>query len=342
MKKTTLPIRGDLLPNLCTPKSIIGLILVGELLALTLVLYRSELPTFSWSYMGTVSIVIQWIVLCSAAALCSLRGIFRKISPAISGSLAYATVLLIAAIVLAIAQWVLTASPQFWDFLKHMFIAAIFTGVILRCLYLQQQLHNERRAELQSRIHALQARIRPHFLFNSMNTIASLIATDPDAAEKAVEDLSELFRASLQYADLVPLADELSLCRRYIDIEQLRLGDRLKVEWQCDELPKEIQIPGLSLQPLIENAIVHGIQKLGSGGVIKVTVNTDDVDLCIQVCNPFPDSVTSAGTEQGHEIAMTNINHRLQAHYGQSASLMVQVELGNSVNNYIVTMRLPL
>ena len=103
-----------------------------------------------------------------------------------------------------------------------------------------------------------------------------------------------------------------------------------------------MQIPGLSLQPLIENAIVHGIQKLGSGGVIKVTVNTDDVDLCIQVCNPFPDSVTSAGTEQGHEIAMSNINHRLQAHYGQSASLMVQVEPGNSLNNYIVTMRLPL
>ena len=185
MKKTTLSAQGNFLPYLCNPQSIGGLILAGELLAVALVLLQSELPGFSWLHMGSVSLAIQWIVLPSAAVLCNLQHIFRQFSLITSGALAYAIVLTIAASVLATGQWLLNVEPKFWDFFNHMLVAAIFSGVMLRHLYLQQQLHNQRRAELQSRIHALQARIRPHFLFNSMNTIASLIAIDPDTAEKA-------------------------------------------------------------------------------------------------------------------------------------------------------------
>ena len=343
MKKTTLSAQGELLPNLCSPHSIIGLILAGELLALILVLSRSELRLFSWADMGGVSMVIQWIILASAAVLCGLRQVFRQMPPTLSGSLAYAIVLAIAAIVLTMGQWLLSAEPQFWGFLTHFIIAAIISGLMLRYLYLQQQLYNQKQAELQSRIHALQARIKPHFLFNSMNTIASLIAIDPDAAERAVENLSELFRASLECANLVPLADELSLCHRYVAIEKLRLGDRLRVEWQCDPLPEAAKVPGLSLQPLIENAICHGIQKLHLGGLVEVIIHTSDEHLLIRIRNPFPIDSACAEGKEGHEMAMRNINHRLQAHYGGKASLTVHIEPENDIYNYYrVTMRLPL
>ena len=343
MKKTTLSTQSELLPHLCSPHSIIGLILAGELLALILVLSRSELRLFSWADMGIVSMVIQWIILASAMVLCSLRHVFRQMPPTLSGSLAYAIVLVIAAIVLAIGHWLLSVEPPFWSFLTHLIIAAVLSGIMLRYLYLQQQLHNQKQAELQSRIHALQARIKPHFLFNSMNTIASLIAVNQDAAEKAVEDLSELFRASLQCANLVPLADELSLCHRYVAIEKLRLGDRLRVEWQCNQLPEAAKVPGLSVQPLIENAICHGIQKLQAGGLVEVIINTSGEYLLIQIRNPFPiDSACTKGKE-GHEMAMRNINHRLQAHYGGKASLKVNIEPDNDLYRYYrVTMRLPL
>jgi two-component system, LytTR family, sensor histidine kinase AlgZ len=343
MKKTTLSIQGDFLPYLCAPQTIFGLVLAGQLLALALVLSQSELRAFSWSQMGAISMAIQWIMLPSAAVLCGLGKIFRQLPPIISGSLAYSIVLIIAAVVLAVGQWLFTMELLFWNFITHMLVAAIFAGIMLRYLYLQQQLHNQRRAELQSRIHALQARIKPHFLFNSMNTIASLIAIDPDEAEKAVENLSELFRASLQGTDLVPLVDELSLCRSYVAIEQVRLGDRLRVEWQFDKIPEGVKIPSLSLQPLIENAIYHGIQKLRFGGVVEVIVKISGIDLFIQVRNPFPTGLSGDKSMQGHKMAMSNINHRLQAYYGNKASLMVQIQPDDGVQEYyVVAMRLPL
>src|SRR5690606_35575629 len=121
------------------------------------------------------------------------------------------------------------------------------------------------------RLQALQARIRPHFLFNSMNTIASLIATDPETAEEAVLDLAEVFRATLnQWDPLVPLEQELDLCQRYLHIEQLRLGARLRVEWRIEPRARQALVPPISLQPLVENAIYHGIQPLSPGGTVQI------------------------------------------------------------------------
>lgn len=343
MQKTTLPTQGNLLPHLCAPQSIVGLLLAGELLALALVLSRSNLRAFCWPDMGAVSMVIQWVMLSSAAALCHLRPVFRRFPPAISGALAYTVVLTIAVLVLAAGQWILNAQLRLWELLTNMLIVAIFAGILLRYLYLQQQLHNQRQAELQSRIHALQARIRPHFLFNSMNTIASLIAIDSEAAERAIENLSEVFRASLQCADLIPLADELSLCRSYVAIEQVRLGERLTVKWQCGPFPTDIDIPSLSLQPLIENAIYHGIQRLRYGGIVEVHINSGNNGLFIQVRNPFPSRSKDSDKLNNHQMAMSNINYRLQAHYGHKASLTVQIQPGDKGQDYyFVSMRLPL
>ena len=170
----------------------------------------------------------------------------------------------------------------------------------------------------------MQARIRPHFLFNSLNSIASLVVTDPAKAEQAVLDLSDLFRASLaRPGTLVPWREELELSRRYLSIEQYRLGERLSVEWQVDAVPDDLPIPQLTLQPLLENALIHGIQPRIEGGVVSVAAYYADGVFHLQVSNPFDEAapkLPSRGTQQ----ALHNIDARLTALFGPAASLSVE------------------
>jgi two-component system sensor histidine kinase AlgZ len=168
-------------------------------------------------------------------------------------------------------------------------------------------------------VSALQARIRPHFLFNSMNTIASLIRSQPAAAERAVEDLADLFRASLKAGDEPSRLDvEFELARRYLDIEQLRLGSRLKVRWELEQVPDDLPIPALVLQPLIENAVHHGIQPLPEGGVVEISGRGDAQRVTITIRNPRPTEIPRSG---GNRMALDNIRQRLAYQYGNRASL---------------------
>ena len=200
-------------------------------------------------------------------------------------------------------------------------IAGIITGLALRYFYVQQRLRAQEQAELQSRIQALQSRIRPHFLFNSMNIIASLIAVDPETAESVVEDLSELFRASLNDAgNRVSVEEELELCRRYVRIEALRLGDRLHMEWDVSGDLTGLRLPMLTLQPLLENAIYHGVQPLPEGGTITVKMWTDEDNLRVTITNPLPPAQAQTHAE-GNKMALDNIRSRLAVLYGDKAEL---------------------
>ena len=173
--------------------------------------------------------------------------------------------------------------------MRNVLIAGIMGGIAFRYFYLQHQLRRQEQAELNSRIQALQSRIRLHFLFNSMNIIASLIVVDPDLAEQVVEDLSELFRASLNDDSDHPVAlsEELTLCRKYVNIETLRLGDRLHVDWQVEIDEHEVKIPLLTLQPPLENAIYHGIQPLPEGRVVTVRIGEENGKLVVRSRNPL-------------------------------------------------------
>ena len=155
-----------------------------------------------------------------------------------------------------------------------------------------------------------------------MNIIASLIAVDQDAAETAVEDLSALFRASLNEATEVSFAEELDLCRRYARIEQQRLGDRLTMSWQVDTIPEFIMIPSLTLQPLLENAIYHGIQYRPEGGPVRIEGGYKEGRLTVAVINPLP--AERGASDAGNHMAHRNIHNRLQALYGPSAGLSVE------------------
>lgn len=324
MEPEELRPRGDFIPNLCSVHGVFGLVLVGELLSLALVLADGGLDDFRWQKLGLVSLLVEWIVLFSAACLCPLRPWFRQQSSVWAGCISYSVVLVVTLAFSALGQ-ILQSQNLKMDWLglaTNFLIAAVFAGVALRYFYIQQQLRNQQQAELQARVQALQSRIRPHFLFNSMNSIASLIAIDPPLAERMVEDLSGLFRASLQEPGLISLQRELDLCHRYVRIEQLRLGDRLRVRWQLPEtVPNSVQVPSLLLQPLIENAIYHGVQPRPEGGEVTIALTLTDERCCLSVTNPAsPEGHESSGSG----VAMANIRHRLQAYYGAAGQIRTQ------------------
>ncbi len=316
---------GDFLPDLCSVQAVFSLVIVGELLSFAFVVIANGVESFDWLYFGTLSFLVQWIVLASAAALCPLRPWFREQNGIVAGTVSYCIVLLMTTIFTLIGQWLdhrelFDANMQLLD---NLLIAAIFAGVVLRWFYLQQQLQNREQAALRSRIQALQSRIRPHFLFNSMNSIASLIDLDPAAAEKMVVDLSELFRASLMEPGLVPVEDEIKLCKQFVSIEKTRLGPRLQVEWAVDLSEGSFKIPSLMLQPLLENAIYHGIQSLAEGGTVKVSVSRQDNYARIQIGNPMSRDVVERD-KRSNGIALDNIRHRLLAHYGEDATMLCE------------------
>lgn len=320
---------------MCTVQAVFHLILVGELLAIALNVFQSGVFNFDWYRLGVLSILIQWIVLCSAGSLCPLRHWLKKRSNVVAGLVSYGLVLVITVVFSAGGLWAWSNEGVTKDaMLTNFMLAAVFAGIVLRYFYLQQQLRNQQQAELQARIQALQARIRPHFLFNSMNSIASLIDFDPAAAEKMVVDLSELFRASLKEPGLIPLEQELELCRRFVAIEQIRIGDRLQVSWQVSGID-DCMIPSLMLQPLIENAIYHGIQPLPEGGMVEIVCACEKKRCHISVTNPLGDN--SQSSNKGNGMALENIRHRLTAHYGSEASMSAKM----TDDNYKVDLNFP-
>jgi two-component system sensor histidine kinase AlgZ len=219
---------------------------------------------------------------------------------------------------------VLGAGPGRPDFamfvLQSVLAVALVSVALFRYLFIRAQWRAQLLARSEARVQALQARIRPHFLFNSLNTIASLIPEEPDAAERAIEDLADLFRGSMRRADsLISLSDELKLARKYLQMEQRRLGDRLLIDWQVSELPPGASILPLTLQPLLENAVAHGIQPRVEGGKIRVYGVGEKENIVITISNPLgPEKYSS----EGHGMALANIRERLDLAFGPLSSLI--------------------
>jgi two-component system sensor histidine kinase AlgZ len=175
----------------------------------------------------------------------------------------------------------------------------------------------------EARLQALQARIRPHFLFNSINAVLSLIRAEPRRAEAALEDMADLFRVLMaDNRDLAPLENEIELCRQYLALEQLRLGERLHIDWHVDNMPKDALIPPLLLQPLLENAVYHGIEPSIEPGVVSVNIYhvRDQVHMVLR--NPYRKDGTH---HAGNKMALGNIRERLALHFDAEASLRARV-----------------
>ena len=305
-------------------------VMIAQLCAIVLALAPMNVSVQGrWYNLAMISLFVQWAALSCSAVLCVARRYLGRFNNREVGLISFSLILLVILILSEAAYWLVYQPDPFgsahWPFLlRNLLIGAIIAGLVLRYFYVQQQWRARVKTESQSRLQALQSRIRPHFLFNSMNTIASLTRSDPKQAEIAVENLADLFRISLGDARFsYSLQEEFELCRRYLAIEALRLGERLKLDWQVDTLPMDARVPPLLIQPLLENAVYHGIEGMSGGGAIAIQGERNGRYLLIKISNPIPPQGTLSH-QKGNRLAMGNIQERLQVMYGRQGKLQTE------------------
>ena len=317
--------RRAFLPNFCAIHMVFAVVVSAELLAIVLTLGAFPSADMFWTELSLRSLYIQWVALSVSALYCGLRKPLGRQSHAVAGTIAWILILLVTAAVFmaALALGLRSGLPSMPALAHHLAIAGIVGAVLLRYLYEQHRERQRELAESQARLQALQARIRPHFLFNSMNTIASLTRVDAELAEQVVQDLSDLFRATLSDArDLSTLEREFDLARGYLRIEGQRLGDRLQVHWDVEGVPLEARLPALLLQPLLENAVYHGVEPATAGGEITVSGRYRNGVVSLAVRNSLPQG-PQVSSRRGNQMAQQNVRERLDAAFGDAAGMVV-------------------
>ncbi len=332
------------LPNFCTARAVLVIVIICELTAFVLSLARNSGALGFWSDLGLTSMFLLWIALCGASLLCVVRDYLNRKSAAVGSATVLGIAVLLVAIISSVTHYfgsgmggALNLPDDYWTFLvRNSLIAFVVTALALRYFYVTHEWRHNVELQAKARVHALQARIRPHFLFNSMNTIAALTRSNPKLAEQAVQDLADLFRANLsEKRNQIALSEEIDVARTYQRMEQLRLGDRLRVEWKIDALPSDALVPGLTLQPLLENAIYHGIEPRPDGGTVTVIGEFNKGMITVVVRNPVP--LANLTVREGNRLALANIKERLELMYGERAT----VKSGRFDEEYIVTLRFP-
>lgn len=315
------------LPNLCDGRSLLRCGVLAQAVALVLAFAPGQHQDI-FIRLGVISVVVHWITYCTVLILCSCRHWLNRLTP---GRILLSTTMILLSVTVVISYLAYTLagfsqhqlSQSAISFMIGNLMVASIVAVIAMLFFV---MHAERNLQVQAQsraeLTALQARIQPHFLFNSLNTVAELIHADPTAAEQALLDLSALFRASLHAGENVSLTDELQLARQYLSLEQWRLGKRMIVEWlQPDNLPT-INIPALTIQPLLENAVRHGIETSSEQAVLHVEIVRSTRSVTVLILNPVWED---AKATKGNGIALNNIQQRLQLHYGDKAQLNQKV-----------------
>lgn len=346
MNAPTESVAAELIPDFCRWRPLLLLAFILELIAIVLTL-SAGIGGNVWDRFFTTSLYLQWTGLCSGAVLCGARRWLRHTPVEVMFLVAWILLVAVNGVISAAGyELLLRVDPSFAmrpepreGFLfRHLCIGAIVSLLVLRLFWLQHQWRQQVLSEGRSRYEALQARMRPHFLFNSLNSIAALVGSRPAEAETLIEDMAELMRSGLEARSrLVPLAEELTLTRGYLRIEQARLGERLTVNWDVAPGAETAEVPLLSLQPLVENAVYHGIERLATPGTIGISVRRDGNLLRVAVSNPRPDA--TAPPHQGQRIAVDNIAQRLALIYGEGQA---RLELGAEGDRFVSRLTLPL
>jgi two-component system sensor histidine kinase AlgZ len=290
-------------------------------------------------YFGMLALLVQWILLLSLAALYLLRALLRRLPPQAIAALAIGVLLGATWFVGILGSWLVGEALEIGAARPVSQLARLSAIVLVVGLLGLAAFHNHWRARglairaKQAELEALQARTRPHFLFNALNTGIALVHARPNDAEQVLLDLSDLFRAALSGPRLIPLADELALTRRYLEIERLRFGDRLAVSWDAPEILPDASVPSLSIQPLAENAIRHGIEGLPAGGIVEVAVRAVGDVVQVAVRNPLPSATTS---RPGHGVGLDGVRASLEALVGGG-----RIETGEQGGKYVATLTVP-
>ena len=327
------------LPDFCSLPVLFALLVVGALTVTLMWLAPGndgDLRDYCIAVLFT-----SWLSMLLTVALCKLRPWMQRLP----WLWPYAAVWLLLVVTVGLSAtllgWIdhnlgagLSPASRF-RFVRDSVLATGLLGAgLLRYFYVVAQWQARVAAEAQAQVAALQARIRPHFLFNSMNAVAALIRVDPDAAERTVENLAELFRAALgsDPSSLGTLGEEWALVDRYLEIEALRLGDRLRVERAID-VPDDLPLPRLLLQPLVENAIRHGVQPSRAGGTIRHGGRRVPGGVEIVVDNPLSDAPATPGNGHG----LRSVRERVRFHFGERATVRAETD----DNRFVVTLFLP-
>jgi two-component system sensor histidine kinase AlgZ len=336
--KSPSPPKNPLEP-LWRPTALVTIMLAGEALALVLALAPagSDDPLVRF---GLASFGIQWIALGTLAMLYLLR---RPMGRLPAPALAWACLGLLLAItgVVAITAWEVLQLAMNPTSSRMMFVLRLLAMALVVGLLALVAFQNYARARQllvrakQSELEALQARIRPHFLFNTLNTGAALVHAHPDKAERLLLDLADLFRSALRGPQQIPLSEELALTHRYLDIESLRFRERLMLAWDVPEDLPDVLVPSLSVQPLAENAIRHGVERLPQGGRVDVTVRITANQVIVTVGNDLPELAGGGG---GHAVGLASVRERVDALTEGRGRVESRVENGR----YVAQMVLPI
>lgn len=325
LTETELPQRSVYPPSFCQWRLVLAVITVTQISVFLLSI--GHLQGLSLRWVGMISLYAQALALVSAMGICLAKAWLSRLSYRDAWLASWLVAVLTAtafSYAAGVVGTVLGFGPgqeRFSVFMSQSVLAVgLVTVALLRYLFIRAQQRSQLVAQSEARVQALQARIRPHFLFNSLNTIASLIPEDPAAAERATEDLADLFRGSMRRADhMISLSEELLLAEKYLQMEQRRLGERIRIDWQVKDLPKGASALPLTLQPLLENAVIHGVQSRAEGGEIRVFGRSENDMVVITICNPLGLEQTS---KQGSGMALGNIRERLVLAFGSQASLI--------------------
>lgn len=337
------------LPDFGSFSMALRFILLAELIAIIITIGRN--PVFdeqAWQDLNLLSAFAISISLCAVVILKLASPLLRRTSVTFGSVLVVLLLLLVTAVgtdAMIFALHDLGLITERWPpwreslIVRSLMVALIIGMLGVRYFVVQRQAEMEGRAQQEARMQALQSRIRPHFLFNSLNSVASLTRSNPEKGEAVLHDLADLFRVLLADArKLVPLSAEREISRQYLEIEKIRLGDRLNVQWNASPtIPRSALIPALTLQPLLENAIYHGIELRFAGGTIKIDMWAEDETLNILISNPLAD-MPKAQRGRGNKIAQDNTRQRLMTQFGAAASLQTFEESGQ----YHVKIKMPI
>ena len=311
---------SDCLPDFRNLGVAVRILLLGNLAGFAAVLIQSrDLPQLARQFTELAS-VLEPVLLLSLLSLYILsKWLFR-----LPYAWGIAVVLLLEAGLTALVLYAVMVPGEVFtpfDLARAGTLCAMLTVFLLAYFFWRRRAYSPALAD--ARLQALQARIRPHFLFNSINAVLSLMRSEPKRAEEALEDLAELFRALMQdNRRLSTLADELALCRQYLNLEQLRLGERLRIDWDIAAMPGDALVPQLLLQPLAENAIYHGIEPGMEPGTVRICIARDKNQVRLLLTNPYhPDHQHRAG----NRMALANLRERLALHFDAEASLNTEV-----------------
>lgn len=319
------------LPNFCRGPIVLNVVLVAQFLAVAITALIPPLTERVFLDIFLVSLFVQWIALASISVLCVAGPFLNSLPERRALLMAYLLLLCVAWLVGECALWLLSqydiissARPTWYAYfhIQNLTVSAIVNALVLRYLMARHELQLQTRSVERARAEILRQKIRPHFLFNSMNIIASLTRRSPARAESAIEDMSDLFRVMVDDDDdLSPIHNDIGIARKYLKLERLRLDRRLKVHWKAQGLPRSARTPVLTLQLLLEHVVHNVVEQMSDTGEIRVTVEFNDTkELVIELAAPYPedtppDMIDAAGLE--------NVRLRLHDHYGDRAVMTV-------------------